>query len=284
MRLAIDEALGEYRDEPTPVYILAYPGSSVPASVGAKFAELTEILELDARRCPVVAATRLGGANALGHPTDSGVKDLSYRLAIAVSNYHFSFELGGRKNALEAVHRVVLELEGKAVNRTYHQYISDEEIEPGSWRPRVLELTNELQFDPKRFTTVDAWLDHARRILAPLLPMDGRSIKQRLRRNADLAKALSCAPASGLSCYTIHSVKGMEFPAVCVVMSPRTAKGIIDLLTANSPRANGEDVRKIYVGASRAQRLLAIAAPKSQAARLVSLLRATGAAVSVVAL
>lgn len=59
-RLAIDEALGEYRDESTPVYVLAYPGNSVPASVGVKFRELTEGLELDARHCPVVAArTRL---------------------------------------------------------------------------------------------------------------------------------------------------------------------------------------------------------------------------------
>lgn len=283
-RLAIDEALGEYRDESTPVYVLAYPGNRVPASVGAKFGELTEALELDARQCPVVAATRLSGANALGHPTDSGVKDLSYRLAVAVSNYHFSFELGGRKDALEAAHKVIIELEGKVGNKTYHQYISDSGIEPGSWRPRVLELVDELRFDPKCFITADAWLDHARRILAPLFPMDGKSINQRLRRNADLAKALSCAPTSGLSCYTIHSVKGMEFPAVCVVMSPRTAKGIIDLLLASSSLANGEDTRKIYVGASRAQRLLAIAAPKSQAARLVSLLKATGAAVSLVAL
>ena len=114
--------------------------------------------------------------------------------------------------------------------------------------------------------------------------MDGKSTNQRLRRNADLGKALSCAPTSGLCCYTIHSVKGMEFPAVCVVMSPRTAKGIIDLLYASHSLADGEDARKIYVGASRAQRLLAIVVPKSQAARMVSLLKATGAAVSLVAL
>ncbi|QWG18170.1 ATP-dependent helicase [Bradyrhizobium sediminis] len=283
-RSVTDEALGEYRDETTPIHILAYPGNSVPAIVGAKFGELTEELRLNARDCPVVAATRLSGANALGHPADNGVKDLSFRLAVAISDYHLSFELGGRKEALEVVHALMLELEGHLVNKTYHQHISNAEIEPDHWRPRVLELVDALRFDPTRFATSDAWHDLARTLLAPLLPVGGRSINQRLPRNADLAKALFGAPPSGHCARTIHSVKGMEFPAVCVVMSSRTAKGILDFLTAGSSAAASEDARKIYVGASRAQRLLAIAVPKSQAPRLMRLLQTTGATVSLVVL
>ena len=283
-RAIIDEALGDHRDEPTPVHILAYPGNSVPPSVGAKFRELTEALGLSPSDCPVVAATRLGGANALGHPTDGGVKDLSYRLAVAISDYHFSFELGGRKEALEAVHKIMLELEGHTADKTYHQHIADAGIEPGTWRPRALGLVDALRYDPGRFATADAWHDHARGLLAPLLPTGGRSINQRFRRNADLAKALSWAPPSGHCARTIHSVKGREFPAVCVVMSSRTAKGILDYLMTGAPAASSEEARKIYVGASRAQRLLVIAAPKSQAARLASLFQATGATVLPVAL
>lgn len=60
---------------------------------------------------------------------------------------------------------------------------------------------------------------------------------------------------------------GMEFPAICVVMSTSTAKGIIDFLTGDDA-ADNEEARKIYVGASRAQRLLAIALPRTQAPRL----------------
>lgn len=284
VRAIADKALGDHRDEPTPVHLLIYPGNSVPASVGAKFRELTETLGLNARDCPIVAATRLGSANALGHPVDSGIKDLSYRLAVAISDYHFSFELGGRKDALEAVHKIMLELEGHTAVKTYHQHILDAEIEPGSWRPRALGLVDALRYNPIRFATVDAWLSHARSLLAPLLPGDGPSINQRLRRNADLAKALSVAPPSGHCARTIHSVKGMEFPAVCVVMSPRTAKGVLDYLSTGSPVDSSEEARKIYVGASRAQRLLVIAVPKSQAERLTSLLQATGASVSPVAL
>ena len=279
-----DKALGEYRDEPTPVYVLAYRGTSVPATIGAKFHELTEALGLADRDCPVVAATRLGGANALGHPANTGIKDMSYRLAVAISDYHFSFDLGSRKEALKAVHKIMLEVEGQIANKTYHQYIADSEIESGSWRPRALSLVNALRYDPLRFATANEWHDEARRLLAPLLPTDGPSINQRLRRNADLAKALSCAPPNGHCARTIHSVKGMEFPAVCVVMSPRTAKSIVDYLSTGNLVDGSEEARKIYVAASRAQRLLVIAVPKSQATRLGDLLRTTGTSVSPIAL
>ncbi|MCS3806672.1 hypothetical protein HNO92_004281 [Chromobacterium alkanivorans] len=274
-----DEALGDYRDEPIPIYILAYPGNSVPASVGAKFHELTETLELDPRECPVVAATRLGSANALGHPANSGIKNLSYRLAVAISDYHFSFELDSRKEALKGIHKIILELEGHIGDKTYHQHILDADIQLNSWRPQALGLVHALRYDPIRFTSADAWLDHARSLLAPLLPGNGRTINQLLPRNADLVKALCSAPSSGHCARTIHSVKGKEFPAVCVVMSSRTAKGILDYLSTGSPAASSEEARKIYVGASRAQRLLVIAAPKSQATRLASLLQTTGASV-----
>lgn len=283
-RAVFDEALGEHCDEPTPVYVLSYPGNSVPASVGIKFRELTEALQLDPQECPVVAATRRSGASALGHPADTGVRDLSYRLAVAINDYHFAFELGGRKEGLEAVHRIMLELEGHTANKTYHQHVVDAELEPGAWRARILELVDALRFNPTRFATVDAWHDHARVLLAPLLPSGGQSINQRLRRNAELPKALSTAPLIGHSARTIHSVKGREFPGVCVVMSPRTAKGIFDFLSASSSTTDNEEARKIYVGASRAQRLLAIAVPRSQASRLVTLLQSMKGGVSLIEL
>jgi DNA helicase-2/ATP-dependent DNA helicase PcrA len=281
-RGVVDDALGPYREEPVPVHILAYPGTSVPSTIGERFNELIGQLGLEARDCPILAATRLSGANALGHPVDSAVKnkDLTCRLAMALSEYHFSFELGGRKEALEGVHKIMVEVEGHTAEKTYHQHIKDANIEPGSWRPRALSLIASLRYDPLRFATAEAWLEEARRVLAPLLPTGGASIKQRLRRNRELGKVFSCAPPSGHAARTIHSVKGMEFSAVCVVLSSTKAKGIVDFLSNGDPASSAEEARKLYVGASRAQRLLAIAAPKSQAKRLLNLIKATGAAVS----
>ncbi len=285
MRMRRDEALGEHRDEPIAVHILSYSGQGVPATIGAKFHELTEAMGFEARHCPVVSATRQTAANALGHPQDSGIRDLSYRLAVAVTDFHFSFELGGRKEALAAIHRIMLELEGSMAGRTYYQHLAETEEEPGSWRPRALAIAEELRFSADRFATADAWHDHAKVLLEPLLPAGGgRSISQRLRRNPELARALSAAAPSGHPARTIHSVKGMEFPAVCVVMSPSTAKGIVDFLTADGGNDENEEARKIYVGASRAQRLLALALPRTQAPRLRDLMAGMGGEVTLIAL
>lgn len=60
----------------------------------------------------------------------------------------------------------------------------------------------------------------------------------------------------------------MEFPAVCVVTTARTLKGILDFLENGTPIEKAEDARELYVAASRAQKLLVFAAPKSQANRL----------------
>jgi hypothetical protein len=76
----------------------------------------------------------------------------------------------------------------------------------------------------------------------------------------------------------------MEFPAICVVMSPSTAKGILDFLTGPGGDDDNEEARKIYVGASRAQRLLAIALPKTQASHLGDLMAGMGGSVTLVAL
>lgn len=277
-RALVDEALGEFCDEPTEVQILAYKGG-VHASIGAKFRELTDELSLVPEDCPVVAATRRTAANALGHPTDGGVQDLSYRLAVAVSDFHLAFELGGRKEALEAIHRIMLQVGGQLEAKTYHQYLSETDTGTRDWRPDALALADALRFTAERFATAQVWLDEARRLLEPLLPAGGGTIKQKLRWNDGLAAALSADPTTGHPARTIHSVKGMEFPAVCVVMTTATAKGILDSLSAGGD--DNEEARKIYVGASRAQRLLVIAVPHTQAERLRSLMASVGAEVVV---
>lgn len=104
---------------------------------------------------------------------------------------------------------------------------------------------------------------------------------QRLSCNRELEKALLVAPASGHPARTIYCVEGMEFPGICVVMSPSTARGIIDSL-AGAAATDNEEARKIYVGASRAQRLLTVALPRTQASRLRDVMVAMGGAVELV--
>jgi hypothetical protein len=72
----------------------------------------------------------------------------------------------------------------------------------------------------------------------------------------------------------------MEFPGVCLVCSRTTCKDILDYLTTGQPAQSAERARRLYVGASRAERLLVIAVPTSQAVRLVAHIKKTGAEVS----
>jgi DNA helicase II / ATP-dependent DNA helicase PcrA len=72
----------------------------------------------------------------------------------------------------------------------------------------------------------------------------------------------------------------MEFPAVCVVMTKTNCKDIVDNLLSGQPAGSAEAARKLYVAASRAERLLVIALPKSQGARMAQHIRKTGAEVA----
>jgi ATP-dependent exoDNAse (exonuclease V) beta subunit len=73
----------------------------------------------------------------------------------------------------------------------------------------------------------------------------------------------------------------MEYPAVCVVTTTSTLKAILDFLETGDPSDKAEDTRKLYVAASRAERLLVIAAPKSQSERLQKYLCSQGSAVTI---
>ena len=148
------------------------------------------------------------------------------------------------------------------------------------WNARILPIIRQLEF--KNGETSSAWLTKARTVLSPLL-VGTRTISQLLANTA--LDAILVAPAETSSpARTIHSVKGLEFPGVCAVMTTSTAKGILDFLETGAPADKAEDARKIYVAVSRAERLLCIAVPNSQANRLQTMLEAKGVSVQVQAI
>lgn len=279
-----DQALGQYRNEARPVHLLFYPGSSVPESVGAYFSALVGGLGVKPEDCPIVAATRKSGARALGIPIDDDSKHLACRLAVAVGAFHASFGRGGRREALEELHKIVLHIEGHLPNKSYRQHMAGLGDANLTWRPSVLAMGQQLRYDPAVYASADMWLAKARNLLVSKLPVGGgRTIAQVLRKHATLKDVLSVPPCHGISARTIHSVKGAEFPAVCLVISPKTAKSTFDFLETGSPSDAAEELRKVYVGASRAQRLLAIAAPNSQRDRLIKII-ASGATSNMLAI
>lgn len=275
-----DQALGKYRNDETPVYVLSYPaGGAVPASIGVKVSELANELGIAPEDCPILAATRASGSRAIGQPPETKSEAAIVRLANAVTDYQFSFSDGNRRAALEALHKVVLFIEGHLVGQSYHDYLIENDLKVGAWRPRIIALARSLRYDPVAHADVSVWHAQAKQLIAQGLPPNIGTINQRLPYHQDLARALAAVPAQSCPAKTIHSVKGLEYDGACVVMTKQTAKGIIDFLETGAEPANAENAREIYVGASRARRLLAIAVPSSQASRLVAHLATTETAI-----
>lgn len=274
-----DQPLGRYRNDATPIHVLSYGGSGVSSAIGAKFRELVEALSIPMCEAPVLASTRASAAKAVGQPVLEQTRHMTLLLAQAAMNYHFAFVIGDRRKALVSLHRVVLLIQGRiSTLGGYHAYMTNEALEDSRWRPEIMAIANDLRFNPSE--TTDQWLGRARTRLAMGL-IGPININQRLRSHTDLAKALAGAPTDSPVACTIHSAKGMEFPAVCVVMTTKTAAGILDLLEGQTSTGADEEARKIYVGASRAERLLAIAVPKSRVARVQALLANNGCPVEI---
>lgn len=281
-----DEPLGKYRDEKLPVYILSYKGQSVPAAIGLRFVEILKQCEINVGGAPVLAATRSSGCNAIGQPVVDAREDLTFRLARAISDFYFSFESSQQLFSMREIHKVVLELEGRlsGSGQTYHQCIAEHCIEPNDWRPKVVSILRALRYDPNVFADADAWHFKAKEVLAPYIPSGGASISQKLKKNIGIGNVLKTPPAETPAAKTIHSVKGAQFIAVCVVTTPQTFKGILDYLETGVPTEKAEMARELYVAASRAQRLLVIATPTSQSDRFAAHLRKAGAEVEMEAL
>lgn len=282
-RTAADKPLGRYKDEAEPVYVLAYGGTSVSPAIGAKFQEMATGLGIASDDAQLLASTWASASNAAGRKMVGAGQDKKLLLAEAVMGFLYSFEAGNRREALSRLHRVVLLIRGHIANAgAYSTHLTKPEHEGGRWREEVIRIGQALRV--KIGETEDQWLARARGMLDHDL-VGGSTIGQRLKRHAKLATALATTEATALPARTIHSVKGLEFPAVCVVLTPRTAGGILDVLTGTTtdPQLT-EDARKIYVAASRAERLLAIAIPNSRVAGFKRVLDDGGNAVTVVSL
>ncbi len=278
MRGSEDEALGEHRHEPSPVHVLAYGGNGVPRSVGVKFGKLVEALDLNPANCPIVASTLPSACKAAGVVSASKDGALSVRLATTVHAYHAASDMRVKKDALVGFHKIQLELADELTDKTYQQYLLEHEIESDHWRPRAIAMLDAMRFDRSRHASASEWLRQAKTLLEPLRKPDAsRSISQRLPDKEELGRVFTETDGLRQPAHTIHAVKGLEFDAICVVMTSRHAGSIIDFLSSPPGGEDNESARKIYVGASRARRLLSIATPKSQAERLRELLLETGA-------
>lgn len=274
-----DKAVGKHKNDPTPIHLLSYSGRGASTAIGAKFTDLVRSLDIPIGHAPVLASRLPSASKAIGQPTLGKTNEKSLLLAQAVMGYHFSFAAGNRREALTALHRMILYIQGH-IGRMgdYHNHLAESGMIDGRWRPDVIAVANELRYEPGE--TPNQWLAKARRSIDADMAK-GMNVNQRLRSHANLATALAAAPVDAPPPRTIHSAKGLEFPAVCVVMTSQKAGRILDYLEGDTSNGADEDARKIYVAASRAERLLVMAIPKNTAGRMQALFTSVGCAVEI---
>ncbi|WP_435104354.1 UvrD-helicase domain-containing protein [Arhodomonas sp. AD133] len=272
---APDKPLGKHRELRSPVYILGYSGRSVPRDIGRLFRKLIEGHGLDPARCPVLATGWNAASRAVGAPTPKKRGYLVVKVASAVSRFHGAVDGHERRKAFEAFHEALIGpwLED---GQTYRHYLTDKAITPECWRADMLPLIQDLRFDPGSGETVSTWLERARSALASVLP-DNKTPAQHLAKISELEACLCTPESTALTARSIHSVKGEEFPAACLVIGTSWAKKALDFLEKGSSENTAEEVRKLYVGVSRPEQLLMIAVPNSQKERLCGRLSAFGA-------
>ncbi|MCJ7602138.1 MAG: ATP-dependent helicase [Desulfobulbaceae bacterium] len=279
-RGAEDEALGELKDCDLNVHVFSYGGRGVSTKIGTEFVALAVHYGIDPKNCRLTAKTRQSGLKAIGaYCIDKIGQSLIIRLADAVMKFHHAESSYDKLSAIADVHLVTIELSGNLKDRTYHQVISEDNLETLSWRGQVVKILQSLRFDAAAGHSRVEWVARAQHALSPFLPPGKGTIAQKLPNKAQLDDILGIVPTPDLSARTIHGVKGKQFQGVCVVLTTAKANGILTHLEKEPDNTSAEDARELYVAASRAQKLLVLACPKSQSKRLAKHIFSGGVAV-----
>lgn len=278
-----DASAGEHAAVDTPVHVLEYHGTSVPSRVGEKFVELMERSALSLQAGIVLAHSRRAAWRGAGYatPSDDGGESRVATLAREVSAFWSSSASNRTREAtLRTFEKMLLELMGKIENDELPARAVERHGMNARWLRRIaLDMIMRLprscdNSDPGRHswvTTLHEEIDHLK--LQYAVNTSARGYFRRPLR-PEWSKHLRQTDAPQLRCSTIHEAKGREYDAVCVVLppdrgdTPHTSR----LLDAWETRTDDEAKRVIYVGVTRARKLLSVAVSTALRDRLTTIL------------
>lgn len=266
--------LGPYRDHPGPVRLVAF---DQPSEVQAAIARVLVEEQIGARDCKVLAHRRRDAAACAGA---SATTSVSGRAILRLANAHLTLvsdtDTTRRRRAIELAERTLLNL----AQSTEPDFHSTESLaqQLGITSRWLRSATTRVVHGADPAIGRQAYTAEIRRIVSGLgwppsvsLP----NLGQRLATpSATDWSTLTPDPPDGLLWGTIHSAKGREFHAVALVI-PRqliaddNGMTALDLWEAGQ---DGESRRVLYVGATRARRLLIAAVHADHASRVATML------------
>jgi superfamily I DNA/RNA helicase len=271
----IDEPRGHASSVEGHVVVLEY--EQIDAGLGNRFARIAEQRDIALRDCAVLAYKEGEARTAAGLPILATSEAYLARLAQAVAHYHghAAHERLRGVEIVEAILRARLD-----ENPDSHPGTSPNAVAHDAWlrqtAQRILGLLSSRGTAP--------WLDTCRTAFNAVPAPTGRAYRKSAEQLLRPGKNPVPSPNSdgiSVTAMTVHRAKGREFEGVLLMLSP---KKLVANLDAWHQRAD-DDVRRVYyVAATRAKRLLAVAAPSKHYARVRDLLARDGAKVTVDAL
>jgi DNA helicase-2/ATP-dependent DNA helicase PcrA len=285
-RIEPDEPLGEHRELAAGVHLLKYDGQRPTSYIHVYFNRLAEAAGISPGGRMMLGHARAAVRNACGlAPEDSGGASRVSQVARAVAIFRATGSTGrARDSCLATIEADILRLMGKFTEgSTVARCIEQKAIDRRWLRRMALRVMCTV---PHICEDTDVartgWIETLRgAITAAQITCVGTSPARfyAAARNADWARCLlnpvDVAPTRWT---TVHDAKGSQHDAVCVVVPPdRGQDGFTgEMVTSWETRGVLESKRVVYVGVTRARKLLAVAVPRGVSDRIAAVLRMRG--------
>ena len=278
-----DDSLGPTARITHPVALYPYAGKKVPSDIGQWFADYArgEPFKIPADQLMILShGERSARIAAGGVATEGSGTSKVARLARAIGDFWHGTTRNGRSRSLQSIEALLLDLCGLREDKEpLTPAVERLGMDKRSLRRQALEVATRL---PKHCPATDSdrakWIDTARMILTEVcVPILANQSVRTLFKSPSRGTWSRClegpAMPCGVSCSTIHNAKGGEYPGVCVVIPPDDARNFTTQLTeAWVDRSDSESKRVVYVGVTRAMKLVALAIPVAFLSRYESIL------------
>lgn len=254
---ASDDPVGKCKDIDRPVYLLSYTDEQ---DARQAIGQLIERMSIDRNEIVVLAHHADKARKLAGSPKSENPKgNKLVRLATLIHRIQDKESSGpDRARALRLLERYLLELcPDELAALTFDAYLDDRRLTAPQFRERCLRLAMgsipPFSGSPSQFKTYLLSEEESQHVL-------GWSLEGVRRPDGDVWPSKPGTATDAFAYSTIHGYKGLQAPAVALVVpKPSNAHeedGVQQWLSGEP----GETRRVLYVGASRAQELLVIAA------------------------
>lgn len=253
-----DNPIGKHADIETPVQLVKYQR---PIGLRAKVAQIIEHVGMRKEEVVFLAHSASKARGCAGGKT---VGKSTNRLVQFANTVHVIQDEGlpgaQRAEALRMLCKLIREL-SETEGLTHEQYLSQRGITDRTFREACLRLAMSLSAPYEGAPSVFK-ANLARRVESQRLL--GWALRGVVTPSGDAWPSRPSSGADGYLHSTIHGYKGLQYPGVVLVVpEKRTGAGGDDGVSQWTSELAGEARRVLYVGASRAERLLVLAAHES---------------------